>query len=68
MTVGSDVKQCFSSLKGVEASLSSLAIRTQENESKKTLHETMMVVNELVTDLKKRVGELEREEFQYKGF
>ena len=68
MTVGSDVKQCLASLKGVEASLSSLAIRTQENESKKTLHETMMVVNELVTDLKKRVGELEREEFQYKGF
>ena len=68
MTVGSDVKQCLASLKGVEASLSSLAIRTQENESKKTLHETMMVVNELVTDLKNRVGELEREEFQYKGF
>ena len=68
MTIGSDVKQCLASLKGVEASLSSLAIRTQENESKQTLHETMMVVNELVTDLKKRVGELEREEFQYKGF
>ncbi len=68
MTVGSDVKQCLASLKGVEASLSSLAIRTQDNESKKTLHETMMVVNELVTGLKKRVGELEREEFQYKGF
>ena len=68
MTVGSDVKQCLASLKGVEASLSSLAIRTQDNESKKILHETMMVVNELVTDLKKRVGEMEREEFQYKGF
>jgi Protein of unknown function (DUF1657) len=68
MTIGSDVKQCLASLKGIEASLSSLAIRTQENESKQTLHETMMVVNELVTDLKKRVGELEREEFQYKGF
>ena len=68
MTVGSDVKQCLASLKGVEASLSSLAIRTQENESKQTLHETMMVVNELVKDLKNRVGELEREEFQYKGF
>jgi Protein of unknown function (DUF1657) len=68
MTIGSDVKQCLASLKGIEASLSSLAIWTQENESKETLHETMMVVNELVTDLKKRVGELEREEFQYKGF
>lgn len=68
MTVGSDVKQCLASLKGVEASLSSLAMRTQDNESKEILDETMMVVNELVTDLKKRVGEMEREEFQYKGF
>ncbi|CEG33164.1 DUF1657 domain-containing protein [Peribacillus castrilensis] len=68
MTIGSEVKQCLASLKGVEASLSSLALRTQDNESKQTLHETMMIVNEVVTDLKKRVGELEREEFQYKGF
>ncbi|HER2159175.1 TPA: DUF1657 domain-containing protein, partial [Streptococcus pyogenes] len=63
MTIGSEVKQCLASLKGVEANLSSLALRTQDNESKQTLHETMMVVNEVVTDLKKRVGELEREEF-----
>jgi hypothetical protein len=68
MTIGSDVKQCLVSLKGIEASLSSLALRTQETKSKETLHETMMVVSELVTDLKKRVGELEKEEFQYKGF
>jgi Protein of unknown function (DUF1657) len=68
MTVGSDVKQCFASLKGVEASLSSLALRTLDDESKRTLHETMMVIHVVVTDLKKRVGELEREELQYKGF
>jgi len=68
MTVGSDVKQCFASLKGIEASLSSLALRTQDDESKRTLHEAMMVVHEVTKDLKKRVGELEGEEFQYKGF
>ena len=68
MTVGSDVKQCFASLKGVEASLSSLALRTLDDESKRTLHEAMMVVHEVTKDLKKRVGELEGEEFQYKGF
>ncbi|MDM5214710.1 DUF1657 domain-containing protein [Peribacillus sp. NJ4] len=68
MTIGSEVKQCLANLKGVEASLSSLALRTNENESKQILHETMMVVNEVVIDLKKRVGELESEEFQYKGF
>lgn len=68
MTVVSDVKQCLASLKGVEASLSSLAERTQVEDSKKTVHETMMVVAEILTDLKKRVGELENEEYQYKGY
>ncbi|MEJ9211417.1 MULTISPECIES: DUF1657 domain-containing protein [Bacillaceae] len=68
MTIASEVKQCVASLKGVEASLSSLALRTQDDESKRTLHETMMIVHEVVEDIKKRVGELEREETQYKGF
>jgi hypothetical protein len=68
MTIGSEVKQCFASLKGAEASLSSLALRTQDDESKRTLHETMIVVHEIAKDIKERIGELEREEFQYKGF
>lgn len=68
MTVVSDVKQCLASLKGVEASLSNLAERTQDNDSKRILHDTMMVVGEIVADLKKRVGELENEEYQYKGY
>ncbi|KON67423.1 DUF1657 domain-containing protein [Peribacillus butanolivorans] len=68
MTIASEVKQCVASLKGVEAGLSSLALRTQDDESKRILHETMMVVNEVMKDVHKRVGELEREEPQYKGF
>ncbi|KAF0818487.1 MULTISPECIES: DUF1657 domain-containing protein [Bacillales] len=68
MTIASNVKQTLASLKGAEADLSSLALRTQDFESKRTLHETMMSVHEVVTDLKKRIGEMEREEFQYKGF
>ncbi|MCY8235087.1 DUF1657 domain-containing protein [Priestia endophytica] len=68
MTIASEVKQCLANLKGMEASLSSLALRTEDHESKRTLHDSMMVVHEVVTDLKKRVGELEREESQYKGF
>lgn len=68
MTVGSQVKQCLSSLKSIEASLSSLALRTQDIEAKRNLHETMLVTHEVVLDLQKRVGELEQEELQYKGF
>lgn len=68
MTIASDVKQCLASLKGIEANLSSLATRTEDDRSKRTFHETMMTIHEVVTDIQTRVGELEREEMQYKGF
>jgi hypothetical protein len=68
MTIASNVKQSLASLKGVEADLSRLALLTEDHESKRSIHETMMIVHEVVMDLKKRVGELEREELQYKGF
>lgn len=68
MTIASDVKLCLSSLKGIEANLSSLAIRTEVEQSQRTFHETMTIVHEVILDLQKRVGELEREEGQYKGF
>ncbi|PJN87792.1 DUF1657 domain-containing protein [Bacillus sp. mrc49] len=68
MTIASEVKQCVSSLKGIEAGLSSLALRTQDDESKRALHETMLVVNEVMREVQKRVGKLELEEPQYKGF
>ncbi|MFJ7748175.1 DUF1657 domain-containing protein [Peribacillus sp. NPDC097295] len=68
MTIASDVKQCAASLKGLEAGLSNLALRTQDDESKRILHETMMKVSEVTKDIQERVGELEREEPQYRGF
>lgn len=68
MTIASNVKQCAASLKGVEAGLSNLALQTQDDESKRILHVTMMKVNEVLKDVQKRVGDLEREEPQYKGF
>ncbi|MGM7722368.1 DUF1657 domain-containing protein [uncultured Metabacillus sp.] len=68
MTVGSQVKQCLSTLKSIEASLSSLAITSQDEEAKKVFHEMMMKMEEVKEDVKMRVGQLEREEYQYKGF
>ncbi|QGQ46107.1 DUF1657 domain-containing protein [Metabacillus sediminilitoris] len=68
MTVGAQVKQCLSTVKGIEASLSSLAITSQDEDAKRTFHEMMMVMAEVKEDLKIRVGQLEMEEFQYKGF
>ncbi|KKI90328.1 hypothetical protein WQ54_20385 [Bacillus sp. SA1-12] len=68
MTVGSQVKQCLSTLKSIEASLSSLAITSQDEEAKRVFHEMMMKMEEVKEDVKMRVGQLEREEYQYKGF
>lgn len=68
MTVASEVKQCVANLKGIEAGLSSLAMVTQDEETARTIHETMMMVSEILKDMKKRIGVLEREEVQYKGF
>lgn len=68
MTVGAQVKQCLSNVKSIEASLSGLAITSQDEETKRLFQEMMMVMNEVKKDLKVRVGELEIEEFQYKGF
>lgn len=67
MTIAADVKQCLASLKGAEASLSSLALRSEDEKSAQILHESVLIVSDIVTDLKKRVELLESEEFQYKG-
>lgn len=68
MTVGSDVKQCLASLKGIEAGLSGLALRTQDASSAELLHHAMLRVGEVKKELEQRAGELERQELQYKGF
>lgn len=68
MTIGSQVKQSLASIKSAQASLSSLAVRTQSHEAKQAFQQSMTIMNEVKKDLEVRVGELEREEVQYKGF
>lgn len=68
MTVASNVKHTLANLKGIEADLSRLALQTEDHVSKQSLHETMMLIHEVVMDLKFRLKEIEREEVQYKGF
>ncbi|SDH48605.1 DUF1657 domain-containing protein [Alteribacillus bidgolensis] len=68
MTVGSDVKQCLSSIKNVKNSLASLELRTEDEYAKQTFQETITIMEEIMDDLKKRVGRLELEEDQYRGF
>lgn len=68
MTVGADIKQCLATIKSIEAGLSSLAINTNAEDEQRLYHEQMMIIEEIKQDLMKRIGEVEREEEQYKGF
>ncbi|WP_408011174.1 DUF1657 domain-containing protein [Pseudalkalibacillus sp. A8] len=67
MTVASNVKQCLASLKGAKETLSNLALKSSDEQAKRTFHESMLEVEEIISDLQKRIGHLEFEEPQYKG-
>lgn len=68
MTVGAQVKQCLASVKSIESTLSSFALRHEDEDAKRILLESKVMAESVSSDLKKRVGELEQEEMQYKGF
>ncbi|WHY84183.1 DUF1657 domain-containing protein [Neobacillus novalis] len=67
MTVSSNVKQCLSTIKGIEAQLSSLALNSLDEEAKAVFHETALTMADVKKDLQYRVLELERQEPQYQG-
>lgn len=66
MTVGSQVKSCFSSIKSADAMLEMLANKTQDNESKEAFNHAQMILSEVKDDLQKQIMFLSREEPQYK--
>ncbi|PEB98533.1 MULTISPECIES: DUF1657 domain-containing protein [Bacillus] len=68
MTVIASVKTCLASVRGAQASLSSLSLNSQDEESKRVFHECMLEIDSVIADLKDRISVLEREEPQYKGF
>ncbi|KEK25347.1 DUF1657 domain-containing protein [Bacillus gaemokensis] len=68
MTVVASVKTCLASLKGAQASLSTLSQNAADEEAKRVFHECMLEMDSVVADLKKRISVLELEEPQYKGF
>ncbi|MGG0237296.1 DUF1657 domain-containing protein [Bacillus rhizoplanae] len=68
MTVVASVKTCLASLKGAQASLSTLSQNAADEEAKRVFHECMLEMDSVIADLQRRVSTLEREEPQYKGF
>lgn len=68
MTVGSNVKTCLSSLKGIQADLESFALATQNQEAKQLYTNAAQQTQQVVDQVESRVSQLEAEEPQYKGF
>lgn len=68
MTVASQVKQCLASLKNIEASLNSFALQTENEEAKHAFHQNCLKTRKVISQIEARIGELEVEEPQYKGF
>lgn len=67
MTVGSQVKNCFAAIKGIEATLNILAHKTQNKEAKQTFYTVEQMINEIKNDLEKQVTFISIEEPQYKN-
>jgi hypothetical protein len=65
MTVGSQVKTCYASIKNIEATLAILANQTNEASSRNIYRETEAIITEIKKDLEKQVLMLAREEPQY---
>lgn len=68
MTVASQVKQTLSGLKSVQSSLETFALQTQNQQAKDLYTQAAQQTQSIVSSLESRVGELEQEEPQYKGF
>lgn len=68
MTVAAQVKQTIASLKGVKATLDTFASYEQNQSSKQILQQNAERVSDVISEMEIRVGVLEFEEPQYKGF
>lgn len=66
MTVYSNVQQCFATINGIEAQLSTLALNSLDDKAQQAFHQAMLLVGEVKKDLQTRIYELEFEEPQYK--
>lgn len=66
MTVGSQVKSCYSSIKSAEATLELLANKTQSTETKQAFEQAQQIITEIKDDLQKQVIYLTQEEPTYK--
>ncbi len=68
MTISAQVKQTLAGLKGVHATLETFMSIEKNPKAKEILDCNAQKVAEVIKDMEKRLGVLEFEEPQYKGF
>lgn len=68
MTISGQVKQTLASLKGVQITLESFSSIEQNPEAKSIFIGNAERISQVIKDMEKRLGILEFEEPQYKGF
>jgi len=68
MTVAMSVKKTLADLKGSKATLKIYSLQAANEEAKEIYKETTDVMEDIISDLERRVKTLEFEEPQYKGF
>ncbi|WP_047982182.1 DUF1657 domain-containing protein [Ornithinibacillus contaminans] len=66
MTVSSQVKTCYASIKNIEATLAILRAQTNEASARNVYFETEQLITTIRQDLEQQVLMLAREEPQYK--
>jgi hypothetical protein len=68
MTVGSKVKQTLAVLKGSEATLRLYSLQERDEEARGIYTDAFEEISKININLEKRVGILEFQEPQYKGY
>ncbi|HBX22123.1 MAG TPA: DUF1657 domain-containing protein [Desulfotomaculum sp.] len=68
MTVATQVKQTLAGLKSVQASFETFAMQTQNQQAKQLYTSAAQQTQSIVQSIEPRIGEIEQEEPQYKGF
>ena len=67
MTVGSEVKTCYATLKSIEAGLDLLHASTTEQDLKTTIEEVSQLIKDARHDIHQQVIHLDKQEPQYKS-
>ncbi|GAF65366.1 DUF1657 domain-containing protein [Alkalihalobacillus trypoxylicola] len=67
MTVSSQVKGTLASLKGIEATLQTLSLQAEAMEQRDRFHQASLKTKTVITQIEKRVSEIEKQEPQYQG-